>query len=264
MLIDWFTVCAQAVNFLLLVWLLKRFLYQPVLQAIASREKRVADQLQQAADRMTEAQQERDNFKRQNEELERRRMELLAQATAAAQSERQKLFADARKDSEVYRLKYQAAAREEYEKLNRHLAGRVQKEVLDITRKVLADLSATNLEDAAVLMFLRRLQDPGSPVREKLSQALKTAAEPACLRSVFPLPLAQQAAIKDALGKLASTDIAVRFETSSSLLCGLELVVGGQKFAWNMDEYIHSFEESVGQLLSPKTEAQLLTPLETK
>ena len=27
MLIDWFTVCAQAINFLILVWLMKRFLY---------------------------------------------------------------------------------------------------------------------------------------------------------------------------------------------------------------------------------------------
>ena len=34
MLIDWFTVFAQAVNFLILVWLLKRFLYKPILHAI--------------------------------------------------------------------------------------------------------------------------------------------------------------------------------------------------------------------------------------
>ena len=34
MLIDWFTVAAQVVNFLILVWLLKRFLYQPILNAI--------------------------------------------------------------------------------------------------------------------------------------------------------------------------------------------------------------------------------------
>ena len=42
MLIDWFTVAAQAVNFLLLVWLLKRFLHKPVLAAIDEREKRIA------------------------------------------------------------------------------------------------------------------------------------------------------------------------------------------------------------------------------
>ena len=45
MLIDWFTVGAQAVNFLILVWLLKRFLYEPVLAAIDAREKKIAAEL---------------------------------------------------------------------------------------------------------------------------------------------------------------------------------------------------------------------------
>ena len=45
MLIDWFTVAAQAVNFLILVWLLKRFLYKPVLAAVDEREKRITAQL---------------------------------------------------------------------------------------------------------------------------------------------------------------------------------------------------------------------------
>jgi len=38
MLIDWFTVGAQALNFLILVWLLKRFLYKPILDAIDARD----------------------------------------------------------------------------------------------------------------------------------------------------------------------------------------------------------------------------------
>ena len=42
MLIDWFTVGAQALNFIILVWLLKRFLYKPILDAVDAREKRVA------------------------------------------------------------------------------------------------------------------------------------------------------------------------------------------------------------------------------
>ena len=42
MLIDWFTIAAQAVNFLILIWLMKRYLYQPILRAIASREQLIA------------------------------------------------------------------------------------------------------------------------------------------------------------------------------------------------------------------------------
>ena len=42
MLIDGFTVGAQVLNFLILVWLMKRFLYQPILDAIDAREQRIA------------------------------------------------------------------------------------------------------------------------------------------------------------------------------------------------------------------------------
>ncbi|MDP3428826.1 MAG: F0F1 ATP synthase subunit B, partial [Desulfomicrobium sp.] len=45
MLIDWFTVGAQVVNFLVLVWLMKRFLYKPILGAIDAREERIAKEL---------------------------------------------------------------------------------------------------------------------------------------------------------------------------------------------------------------------------
>ena len=55
MAIDWMTVSAQIVNFLLLVWLLKRFLYQPVLSAMDRREQDIAERLGAALDREQQA-----------------------------------------------------------------------------------------------------------------------------------------------------------------------------------------------------------------
>ncbi len=65
--IDWFTVVAQAINFLILVWLLKRFLYKPILHAIDEREKGIAAQLAEAEAKKAEAQKERDDFQHKNE-----------------------------------------------------------------------------------------------------------------------------------------------------------------------------------------------------
>ena len=62
MLIDWFTVGAQALNFIVLVWLLKRFLYKPILNAIDAREKLIAAKLADADTKVAEAKKERDAF----------------------------------------------------------------------------------------------------------------------------------------------------------------------------------------------------------
>ena len=71
MIIDWFTVGAQTLNFLVLMWLLKRFLYKPILHAIDEREKRIATELANADKKKAEAQKERDEFRKKNEEFDR-------------------------------------------------------------------------------------------------------------------------------------------------------------------------------------------------
>ena len=55
MLIDWFTIGAQALNFLILVWLMKRFLYKPILHAIDAREQRIARELAEADKKKADA-----------------------------------------------------------------------------------------------------------------------------------------------------------------------------------------------------------------
>ena len=81
MLIDWFTVGAQALNFIILVWLLKRFLYKPILDAIDAREKRIAAELADADAKKAEAKKERDEFQHKNEEFDEQRAALLRKAT---------------------------------------------------------------------------------------------------------------------------------------------------------------------------------------
>ena len=73
MLIDWFTVSAQAVNFLILVWLLNRFLYKPILNAIDVREKLIATELADAATKKPKHKKDRDEFQHKNEEFDRQR-----------------------------------------------------------------------------------------------------------------------------------------------------------------------------------------------
>ncbi len=73
MLINWFTVGAQAINFLILVWLLKRFLYKPILHAIDEREKGIAAQLADVEAKKAEAQKDRDDFQHKNEAFDQER-----------------------------------------------------------------------------------------------------------------------------------------------------------------------------------------------
>ena len=147
MLIDWFTVGAQVLNFLILVWLMKRFLYKPILHAIDAREKRIAAELANADAIKAEAQKECDEFQHKNEKFDRQRTALLSQATDEAHAERERLLDEARQAAAALSSKRQAALRNEQQTLHQALSRRTQQEVFAIARKVLADLATTSVEE---------------------------------------------------------------------------------------------------------------------
>ena len=188
MLIDWFTVGAQALNFLILVWLMKRFLYKPILHAIDAREKRIATELADADAKKAEAQKERDEFQHKNEEFDQQRAALLSKATDEAKAERQRLLDEARKAADALSAKRQEALRNDAHNLNQAISRRTQQEVFAIARKALTDLATTSLEERLGEVFTRRLRELDGQAKAGLAEALKTASEPALVRSAFDLP----------------------------------------------------------------------------
>jgi F-type H+-transporting ATPase subunit b len=262
MLIDWFTVIAQAINFLILVWLMKRFLYKPILNAIDAREKRIAAELADADAKKAEAQKERDEFQHKNEEFDQQRAALLSQAADEAKAERQRLLDEARKAADALSAKRMEALRNDAHNLNQAISRRTQQEVFAIARKALTDLATTSLEERLGEVFTRRLREMDGQAKAGLADALKTASTPALVRSAFDLPAEQRAAIQNALNETFSAEIHVRFETAPDLVSGIELTTNGQKVAWSIADYLASLEKGVDELLKEKdkTEAQIKTP----
>ena len=267
MLIDWFTVGAQVLNFVILVWLMKRFLYKPILHAIDAREKRIAAELADADAKKAEAQKERDEFERKNEEFDKQRATLLSQAADEAKSERQRLLDEARKAADALSAKRQETLRNDSQRLNQAISRRTQQEVFAIARKALADLAATSLEERLAAVFTRRLREMDGQTREGLTAVFKTASEPALVRSAFDLPPEQRAVIQNALNETFSAEVRVRFETAPDMISGIELTTNGQKVAWSIADYLESLQKGVDELLRVKAEAgakPVETMLETK
>jgi len=252
MLIDWFTIGAQALNFLILVWLLKRFLYKPILNAIDAREKLIARELAEADAKKTEAQKEREEFEKKNEEFDQQRAALLTKATDEAKAERQRLLDEARQAADVLSSKRQESLMNEARNLNQAVGRLTQKEVFAITRKALSDLATTSLEERMGEVFTRRLRELDEKAKAVLGDALKRNSEPALVRSTFDLPPGQRAAIQNALNETFSAEISLRFETSPDLISGIELSANGQKVGWSIADYLASMEKGVGELLKEK------------
>ena len=256
MLIDWYTVGAQALNFVILVWLMKRFLYKPILHAIDAREKRIAGELADAAEKEATATKERDEFKRKSEDLDQQRATLLTKATDDANTERQRLFADARQAANALSERRQEALRTDAKNLSRAIQQRTQREVFSIARKALMDLATTSLEERLTAVFTRRLRELDGPTKAGLVKALEAASGSALVRSAFELPTDQRAVIQQALNETFSAEVQVRFETAPDLVSGIDLTASGQKVDWSIDGYLASLENGIQDLLKEKEGAE--------
>src|SRR5271157_1594266 len=204
MLIDWFTVGAQALNFIILVWLLKRFLYKPILNAVDAREKRIAAELADADAKKAEALKERDLFQHNNDEFDRQRAALMSKAADDANAERRRLLDDARKAADALSAKRRDTLQSDAHNLNQAIRRRTQQEVFAIARKALTDLAATSLDERMGEVFMRRLRTMDGKVKEGLAEFFKTASEPAVVRGACDLSSEQRAAIQEALNKTFS------------------------------------------------------------
>jgi F-type H+-transporting ATPase subunit b len=256
MLIDWFTVGAQAFNFLILLWLLKRFLYKPILNALDAREKRIANELADANKKKAEAEKARNEFQQRNEEFDRQRANLLSEAKEDAKTERQRLLEEARQAAEEMRIRRQDALNREQQSLSAEITRRAQEEVFAIAGKTLRDLAGIGLEERMSEVFAHRLRTLDDAAKEGLAKALKTSSEPALVRSAFELAPDQKAVIQQALNETFSAEIEIRFEIAPAVISGIEITANGRKVAWSIAEYLASLERSIGELLNEQSQSQ--------
>lgn len=257
MSIDWFTVGAQILNFFILVWLLKRFLYKPIRNAIDTREKRIEAELADADAKKAEAKAERDTFIKKNEDFDREYTEQLNKVRDKVKAERERLLNEARIQADAMSAKRQELLTKEAQTLDKGLSLRTQQEVFAIARKTLADLGTASLEERLCDVFIRRLRALKGKAKEDIANALLTAEEPALLRTAFDLPEKQHGIIKSALNETFEDDIHLVFVTAPDLISGIELTANGYKIAWSIADYLASMENGLDEVLPKKDETKI-------
>lgn len=244
-LFDWFTAVAQIINFMILLWLLKRFLYRPVLDALDQREKAIADQLSRAEAAEVEAKRETQLYHERNAALEEQRQGLLTQLKAEMQQSRKDLLEALHEEIDTQRRQLGDALLQVQEDRWEQIARRTQDEVFAIADKALRVLADIGLQDRIVRVFLEKLQETGSMAQNQLTAGLvEDESEPVVIRSAFDLSEDQQGLLTDAIRSVLG-DVAVRFEMNSMLICGIELAAWNYKLDWSLGRYLNELQAEV-------------------
>jgi F-type H+-transporting ATPase subunit b len=244
MLIDWFTVGAQIVNFLVLLVLLKVFLYDRIIAAMDRRQQRIQERLTEADEKRDEAAREAGSLQEERAQLQQAREQMMAEARQAAEEQRRKLEEEARRAVAQQRKTWERQLKKDRQDLIRKLQISVADEVFAVTRGILQDLADQSLEENIVERFTQRLTQLDDAQREELRKSLQGDEHPAAVvHSAFSIPESRRGQIETKLKDIVGDSVAVRYETDADLILGIELKTAGRKVAWHAAQHLDRLEE---------------------
>ncbi|MFB0505389.1 MAG: F0F1 ATP synthase subunit B [Thermodesulfobacteriota bacterium] len=254
MLIDWFTVAAQIVNFLVLVALLKRFLYGRIITAMDQREEKIASQLEEAAKKRKEAEREAETYRRTNRELDEKKEEMLFQVKEEVELKRKELMKRAHGKVDQIQARWHEAIQREKDAFLQDLRQRTGKQVYTIARRALTDLANAHLEQRMVEAFVERIAKLDEKKQKAILASTQRGDHGVVINSAFEIPTNARQKITKVVRNHIGDAIDIRYQISPDMILGIELKTHGHKIAWSIDDYLDSLEESVSEALSGEME----------
>jgi F-type H+-transporting ATPase subunit b len=251
--IDWFTIIAQTINFLILLWLLKRFLYRPIIDGLDAREKKIADILADADNKKIRAKTLQNEYEQKLSEIETERLKSHNSATKAAEAAAKNLLDEAQLDAESLVKKRLVALQLEVNQLKHDVLQKSVHEIYAQCRKILDDLAGVELDHLMFDKLLQRLDELNTEHTEQLVNALDACDNKVLIRSAFELNPAQlerlQAGIQTKLTTAKQGQIVFTQSKVPELISGLELTLSGWKLPWSVHNYLTELQQHLDAIL---------------
>lgn len=248
MQVDWLTVTAQIVNFLILIWLLQRVLYRPLARALKAREEEVGRRLREAEAARAEADAEAQAHRVVLHEIDEARDARLEAVEEEAETLKAEMTAKVRDELAARRAAWQAQLEDEKAAFLDRLRRRASEAFVTLARRALSEMADEDLVDRIARVFARRLSTLDADEVKHLQTAAAHGDTPLVLSS-FPLPPDTRTLTAEAVGRVLHRDVDIDFQEEAELGCGIVLAVGSRHVGWTLGEHLDALEADVAALL---------------
>lgn len=232
MSIDWVTVVAQLANFLLLVWLLKKFLYRPILRGIAAREADIAQRMAAADEAKQQALQAEQHYQALAAKNLTEQEEFLQQALDNTKQQREALLAKTRQQLVTEQQEWQRYLQDEKAAFFKRLEQKGAQSLLLVSQKVVQDLADESLDNAIARQLVSKLE----PLLAEIEHAAAGHTE-VKVSSRFALSADSQALLTNKLQQLIS-GAQLSFVSGEQFEVGVSVQIGGVQVAWTLASYL--------------------------
>lgn len=254
MLIDWFTVTAQLVNFAVLVWLLRRLLYRRILDAMDTRQAAILSEAERADAHRRRAESEADAYAEKLAQFEKEYAFKMQRAEEEISAFRSGELARAREEIRSQRAEWSQSLDRQKREFIEELRQLVGDQVCEVARKLVSDLADASLEQQMLRHFVTSIATRPAD-RDSLLAAIDGKAATLLFETTFPVDLGTETFARDRLGAILPSGCEIRFHQSerAAAPCGIALHTAGHLLEWNVDSYSRQLAENVAMALAAET-----------
>jgi F-type H+-transporting ATPase subunit b len=237
MLLDWFTIFAQILNFFLLIVLLKFFLYKPIVGAMQERKERVENETRELREARADVSRVKTELLSMRTDLENREAEVMAEIQVEAERWRQQAMESALAEIETMRREWLASLDREKDLVALNLRTKLSHEVSATAASIVQDLSGCDFEQLIMSGFVQRIADEARNVDCGDSDIL--------IRTGFEHTDLQEQKLKQLIEGVFTAKNELLFITDAGLGIGVEIIAGDRKWEWNLNSYIAELETKI-------------------
>ncbi len=244
MQIDWWTFIAQIINLIILLFLLRKFLYKPVLKAVEARQKVIADELQHAAEERQKAAVLTKEFERKTCQIERQKQKILAAAHTEAEKLSEQFSAAAHEEYQQQRQEWQQKLLKEKKAFEVAMQNSLVEHFTIFAENALQQMADTNLNTMIVNRFKTKIQNLSADEKNILHNSL-SSSEKIEIQSSHELDKqTYRELLLFLIEQLSlSTNTVFYITIKPELICGLALQAGEQLISWNFAGYLQEFKQ---------------------
>jgi F-type H+-transporting ATPase subunit b len=244
--LSWSTFILEIINFLVLVWILKRFLYRPVLDVVARRRAAVQKTLDDARQTQADAEQMQTQYRNRLSDWEKEKEAAHEELRSEISAERERLNAELQAGLVKERERAKAVDERRQKDLARRLEETALAQGAQFATRLLGRAAGPELEGRLVEIAIADLGQLEEEDCQALRNAWQSGKETIDVASAYPLGDARLGSLRAALAKLLGAPepaVQTQTRTDDNLIAGLRISVGPWVLRANLRDELTAFAD---------------------
>ena len=251
MSIDWYTLIAQIFNLLILLFLLRKFLYLPVLEAVEARQKLIRDELKKAEDSRIKAQKAEEQCQQKILEIEHQKQQILADVQHEAEKLKAGLAEEAENQYHQAKTEWKQRLQSEQKNFDNALQKMISEHFNRFAEKAMRQMADVELNELITEQFIAKIKDLPSSEKIKLKEGFQKQKK-VVVQTAQPLSFDLQQRIENVLRVEfnIAENTKLQYEINSDIISGIVLQSGEYITQWSLDLYLREFKQTMTKEVS--------------